>query len=169
MQHTYGFLGFYYTHCMQPGEQLSLAVFRDRFSPAFLRYISFLKARGRCGDYLSKNCHSAVRVIHYLKASSAQLYTPLQQQQFKEQDDMLDILKWQLRKISRHRPFNYDALMEGANWKGVPELLAFIEQEKQKACDVVKVRKSRARHASIGAAAMSVRCAVRAEYGRVPP
>lgn len=149
-------MGFYYTHCKLPGEQLSLSVVRDKFSTAFLRFISFLKARGSSGDYLCKNCHSILRILHFLRASSPAPYSPTKQQQFKEQEEMLEMLKWQLRKISRHRPFNYDAMMDAANWKDVHELFAFIEQEKLKACTLVQVR--RPSHASSSTAPMWVAC-----------
>ena len=139
VQHTHGFLGFCHTHCMEEGERLGLWVFRDKFVTGFLRYISFLKARGRGGDYLSKNCHTALRHLHFLRASSPVPYTALENQQFKEQLDMLNTLKWQLRKISHHVPFDYKALMDGAQWKDAPEIIAFIEQQKEQACTAFKV------------------------------
>lgn len=140
MQHTYGFMGWVFQYLLEGEERLSLYCFRDKFNPGFLRYIAFLKARGCSGDYMCKTCHSAVRVLHYLKSSSSPPYTSLQQQQFKEELEVLDILKWQLRKIQHHTPFNYEALLEKSNWKGgAPEIIAFIEQEKEKACTLVKV------------------------------
>lgn len=149
-QHTMAFLGFVYSHCMEAGDRLGLHMFRDKFS-GFLRFISMLKARGRGGDYMAKTCHSAVRHLHHLKATSPRPYTAAQLQQFNEQLEILGTLKWQLRKICRHIPFNYQALLEGSGWNDAPELIAYIEEEKQTAINIMKV--------SWGKLAVSAGCA----------
>lgn len=138
LQHTNGFLGFYFTHCLEAGERLGLHLYRDKF-PTFLRFISMLKAKGRGGDYMSKVSHSAVRHLHHLKAISPTPYTANQEQQFKEQLEILDILKWQLRKVCKHVPFNHQALMESSGWQDAPQIIAFIEEEKKKACNEMLV------------------------------
>lgn len=140
MQHTNGFLGFFYTYCLSPGQPLGLHIFRDEFS-SFLRYIAFLKARGRGGDYMSKNVHTAVRHLHFLKATSAAPYSAIQLQQHRQQLTTLATLKYQLRKICHHKPFNYDALLDSSGWQGgAPAIIGFVEEEKQVACNMMKVR-----------------------------
>lgn len=134
-------MGFYYKHAILPGHQLGLAAFRDDFT-AFLRYMSFLKGRGTGGDYMSKHCYSASRVLHYLKAAAPAPYSSQHLQRHKEQLAILSNLSWQLRKICLHKPFNYQALMDTAGWKDAPELIAFIEEEKMKACTILKVSSS---------------------------
>jgi hypothetical protein len=138
-QHTFGFLGFWWQHCNEERRHVRLAVFRDDFL-SFLRYISMLKAKGRSGDYMSKNCHCAVRHLHHLKSTSPTPYTATQLQRHTEQLEMLDTLKWQLRKITHHTPFNYQALMAGGRWKDAPDIISFIEQQKEATCTQVKVR-----------------------------
>jgi hypothetical protein len=147
-------------HCRQENERLTLAVLRDNFV-SFLRYLSVLMARRRGGDYMAKTCHSVLRLLHFLKASAPQPYGAAKQRQFKEQESQLASLKHQLRKICRHVPFDYKALMEGAKWKDAPELIAFIEEEKKKAVELMKVGAS-----LLHLAGAAVLVAVRAMYVR---
>jgi hypothetical protein len=113
-------------------------VVRDSFG-SFLRFVSVLMARERSGAYVGQACHAAARMLHFLKASAPQPYGAAKLRQFKQQTEQLARLKYQLQKIVRHVPFNYKALMEGAKWKGAPELIAFIEEEKRKAVELMKV------------------------------
>ncbi|KAL4858979.1 LINE-1 retrotransposable element ORF2 protein [Chlorella vulgaris] len=87
---------------------------------------------------MSKNCHCAVRHLHHLKSTSPTPYNATQLQRHTEQLEMLDTLKWQLRKITHHTPFNYQALMAGGRWKDAPDIISFIEQQKEATCTQVK-------------------------------
>ena len=142
MQHTWGFLGFCHLYVAGEGERVAPLFYLTHFVAGFLRYLAFMKARGCCGDYMSKTCHTAVRHLHFLKASASPPLTPTELRMLGDMLVMLDTLKWQLRKITHHKPFSYDALLDGSNWKGgAPAIIAFIEQEKEAAIVAIKVGK----------------------------
>jgi hypothetical protein len=66
-------------------------------------------------------------------------YTATQLQRFKEELKMLDMLKWQLHKITRHTPINCRALMAGGRW--MPQTSsASLSSRSRLPCTQVKVR-----------------------------
>lgn len=78
--------------------------------------------------------------MHHLRAHAEPPYTAVQELQFQEQLAMLVSLKWQLRKRTRHQPFDYEALLRRSGWDDASALIAFIEEEKGLACKLMKVR-----------------------------
>lgn len=141
LQHTLGFLGFFNSHCRQPGQQLHLSCYRDSFD-SFLRYLSFLIARRSSGDYMAKVCYTAQRHLHYLRSAAAkggQPYGPAEEQQCRRQLAALGSLGYQLKKQSHHLPFDYHAMMRKAGWADAADLIAFIEREKARAIALIQV------------------------------
>jgi hypothetical protein len=132
-----------------PDEPLSLACYSTRFDDAFLRYISFLKERRRSGSYMAHVCHTAVRHLHFLKASSPP-YSAAQERLLQRQLENLDSLKYQLRKITHHAPFDYGALMARAGYNNASDVMARIEEEKREAIRLMKVSRGGVRGRSAG-------------------
>jgi hypothetical protein len=84
-QNLWGFFGFYLTHYSTPGQQLGLAILRDEFSTAFLSYLTFHMRRRTDGKVMGKILHAVMRVLYYLKITSAPIYSPQLSTEFKEQ------------------------------------------------------------------------------------
>jgi len=64
--HVKQYLGFMHSYHTVPG-RLSLVDYREHFGDGFMRFISFLKARGCHGGTFIQHCTTAARVLHWLR------------------------------------------------------------------------------------------------------